>query len=55
MKPNILDRQWKYVNAASTNLAKTFARIRREQEAEAKRNAANDSEAARKVRKIAAS
>ena len=33
MSPNILNPQWRYTNAASTNIAKTFARVRREQEA----------------------
>jgi hypothetical protein len=29
---NWKDRNWKYVNAASTNIEKTFARVRKEME-----------------------
>lgn len=29
--PNILDKRFKYTPAASTNIAKTFARIRKQQ------------------------
>jgi hypothetical protein len=32
MKPNILDRRWKYIPSAETDIRKTFARIKREQE-----------------------
>lgn len=36
-KASVLDPNWKYVSAADTNIAKTFARIRREmKEREAK-------------------
>ena len=32
MKPNILNPDWQYTNAASTDVAATFKRIRKEQE-----------------------
>jgi hypothetical protein len=32
VKPNILNPAWKYVPAAQTDIRKTFARIKREQQ-----------------------
>ncbi len=49
---NILDPKFRYTNAASTDIAKTFARIRREQAEQAKRDAADKLEASKKVRTI---
>lgn len=46
---NILDPKFRYTNAASTNIAKTFNRIRREQAEQAKRKVADEAEAAAKV------
>jgi hypothetical protein len=49
---SILNPQFRYTNAASTNLHKTFARIRREQEREKKEQDAAVAEAQRKVANI---
>lgn len=53
--PNILDKRFKYTPAAATDLKATFARIRREQRAQAEREKAAQSERETKVRKIAKS
>lgn len=45
----ILDRNFKYVPAAKTDVAKTFARIRAQQKAEEARTRANQAEADAKV------
>lgn len=50
----ILDKSFKYVPAAKTNIAKTFARVRRELEAKAIREARNAEEAAFKVKPMKA-
>lgn len=46
---NILDKRFKYTNAASTDLAKTFRRIRAEQKAKQEQDKRNAAEAQRKV------
>lgn len=54
---NILDRRFKYVPAAKTDVRKTFARVRAEQKAKAEQEARNKEEAAQKtrpMRKVAA-
>jgi hypothetical protein len=33
MKPDILNPKWRYFNSSSTDLRRTFARVRKEQEA----------------------
>jgi hypothetical protein len=49
---SILNPQFRYTNAASTNLHKTFARVRREQDREKKEQDAAVAEAAKKVTKM---
>jgi len=49
---SILDRSFRYTNAASTNIAKTFARVRREQEAARKAQEQAEVEATKKVTKM---
>lgn len=46
----ILDRKFKYVPAARTNIAKTFARIRREQ---AEKDRAEREAKVQQIRKVA--
>lgn len=43
------DATFRYTNSASTDLRKTFARVRREQKAQQEREAQDAQEAARKV------
>ena len=50
---NILDKNFRYTNAASTDIARTFARVRKQLAEEAKRKAENEVEATKKVAKIA--
>ena len=56
MKPNFTDEHkfppGGYVLAAATNVAKTFARIRRQQAEQAKQEAEAQAEAVRKVRNL---
>lgn len=47
---NILDKRFKYVPAAQTDITRTFKRIRAEQKAKAERDAQNAKEAADKLR-----
>lgn len=49
---SILDPKFRYTNSASTDIAKTFARIRREQAEALKRQQADLAEASKKVTKI---
>lgn len=49
---SILSRDFKYTNAASTNIAKSFARVRREQEAARKLQEQAEAEAVKKVSAI---
>lgn len=49
---SILDASFRYTKAVETDLAKTFAKIRREQKAAAEREQANEQEAVSKVAKM---
>lgn len=51
---NILDKRFKYVPAAQTDIAATFRRIERERKAKAERDAQNAKEAAAKLRPMKA-
>lgn len=51
--PSLLDPKFKYVPAAKQNLAKTFARIRKENAEAEKKAAAAALERIQKVRRIA--
>ncbi len=46
---NILDKRFKYVPAAQTDISKLFKRVRAEQKAKAERDARNEAEAADKT------
>ena len=46
---NILDRRFKYTPASKTDVAATFRRIRREQQAKAEEQKRNQAEAQRKT------
>jgi hypothetical protein len=49
---NILNREFRYVPAAATDIRKTFARIRRQQKAEEQRRLEAEEESRRKVSRI---
>ena len=49
---SILDPEFKYKNAASTDLRKTFERIRKEQRTEQERRVANDYGSSKVVARI---
>lgn len=49
---SILDPAFRYTGSAATDLRRTFARIKREQERERERAQANEQEAARVVKPL---
>lgn len=49
---SILDKSFQYRNSSETDLAKTFARVRRQMAEDAKREAAAQAEVAVKVKPI---
>jgi septal ring factor EnvC (AmiA/AmiB activator) len=49
---SILNPQFRYINAASTNIAKTFAKARKALAEQAKKDAESQAEAQRKVANI---
>ena len=51
---NILDKRFKYIPAAQTDISKLFKRVRAEQKAQAEREAQNAKEAAAKLRPMKA-
>lgn len=52
-RSSILDRNFKYVPAAATDIRKTFARVRREQRLQEERRRAADAGTQRKVATLA--